>query len=175
VSVWLRMIRRRSHAQGCLPEVEALYRRSLPELRRVAAAVSGDREAAPDIVQEAFARAVQRLGTFSGRGPLEAWVWRIVVNTARNHRRDTPRHEELPSDLAHEVNGGARSDAAGVAAAVGALPERQRLVLFLRYYADLDYGSIAHALDISPGTVGATLTAARSALQQLLSNSEAVR
>jgi hypothetical protein len=50
----------------------------------------------------------------------------------------------------------ARPDAA-VIAAIGALPERQRLVLFLRYYADLDHRGIATALGIRPGTVGAAL------------------
>jgi RNA polymerase sigma factor (sigma-70 family) len=48
------------------------------------------------------------------------------------------------------------------------LPERQRLALFLRYYADLDYATIAQALAISGGTVGATLNQAREALFQLL-------
>ena len=53
-------------------------------------------------------------------------------------------------------------------ALVAALPERQRLVLFLRYYADLDYAAIAEALAISPGTVGATLSQAQRALQRRL-------
>ena len=48
---------------------------------------------------------------------------------------------------------------------VAALPERQRLVLFLRYYADLDYQRIAEALEISAGTVGATLNQAHAALR----------
>jgi RNA polymerase sigma factor (sigma-70 family) len=48
------------------------------------------------------------------------------------------------------------------------LTERQRLVLFLRYYGDLDYTAIAYALGITSGTVGATLTAARSALAREL-------
>jgi RNA polymerase sigma factor (sigma-70 family) len=55
-----------------------------------------------------------------------------------------------------------------VRAAVQQLPERQRLVLFLRHYADLDYGSIAVALSISDGTVAATLHAAHARLRQLL-------
>jgi len=42
------------------------------------------------------------------------------------------------------------------------------LTLFLRYYADLDYGTIAEALQISPGTVGATLNQAREGLRQLV-------
>ena len=48
------------------------------------------------------------------------------------------------------------------------LTERQREVLFLHYYADLDYTTIAEALGISPGTVGATLTAARQTLRDAL-------
>jgi RNA polymerase sigma factor (sigma-70 family) len=49
-----------------------------------------------------------------------------------------------------------------------ALPERQRLALFLRYYADLDYAAIAAALGISPGTVGALLHTARTSLRRTL-------
>jgi RNA polymerase sigma factor (sigma-70 family) len=48
-------------------------------------------------------------------------------------------------------------------------PERQRLVLFLRYYADLDYRAIGDAVAISEGTVAATLHAAHGRLRQLLS------
>jgi RNA polymerase sigma-70 factor (ECF subfamily) len=48
------------------------------------------------------------------------------------------------------------------------LSERQREVLFLHYYADLDYSTIAQALDISSGTVGATLSAARQTLRGAL-------
>jgi RNA polymerase sigma factor (sigma-70 family) len=51
---------------------------------------------------------------------------------------------------------------------VAALPERQRLVLFLRYYADLDYAAIAAILEIKEGTVGATLHAAHASLRQAL-------
>ena len=56
---------------------------------------------------------------------------------------------------------------------VAALPERQRLAVFLRYFADLDYRSIATALDIEVGTVSATLAAAHAALRRAYT--EAVR
>src|SRR5581483_11947143 len=49
--------------------------------------------------------------------------------------------------------------------AIRRLPERQRLALFLRYYADLDYESIARVLDIRPGTVAAALHAAHETLR----------
>ena len=52
---------------------------------------------------------------------------------------------------------------------MAALPERQRLVVFLRYFADLDYREIAEALDVKVGTVSATLHAAHAALRSALS------
>jgi RNA polymerase sigma-70 factor (ECF subfamily) len=136
-----------------LDELEMLYRTKLPEFRRAAAAIAGDDEAGRDAVQEAFAAAVRKQRTWRRRGPLEAWVWRIVVNKARDARRRRPRgldperHVNLPD------------------VPLDSLTERQREIVFLHYYAGLDYAEIAHALRISPGTVGATLNAARRTLR----------
>src|SRR5438270_1173838 len=69
-------------------DVERVYRDRLPELRRVAAAVSGSRDAAADLVQEAFVRALRATGQFQHPGSLDGWVWRIVVNVALNYRRE---------------------------------------------------------------------------------------
>ena len=60
-----------------------------------------------------------------------------------------------------------------VRAWVAALPERQRLAVFLRYFADLDYQSIAVALEVEVGTVSAMLATAHAALRR--SYQEAVR
>jgi RNA polymerase sigma-70 factor (ECF subfamily) len=139
-----------------MDELEALYRAKLPEFRRAAAAIAGDREAGHDAVQEAFAAAVRKRRTWRRRGPLEAWVWRIVVNKARDARRRRPPelartpHVNLPD------------------VSLDGLTRRQREIVFLHYYADLDYGEIAHALRISAGTVGATLNAARHSLRAAL-------
>ena len=160
----------RSRARGAeLEEIEAVYRRRLAELRRVATAITGSREAGLDAVQDAFAEAIRQRGSFRGEGSLDAWLWRIVVNTARDY---TLARTTLPldDDEGGSDVGSATSDSVGVDlhALVSQLPERQRLTLFLRYYADLDYGTIAEALQISPGTVGATLNQAREGLRQLL-------
>ena len=53
-------------------------------------------------------------------------------------------------------------------AAVEELPERQRLVVFLRYFADLSYAEIADACEIAEGTVAATLAKARARLEEAL-------
>jgi RNA polymerase sigma factor (sigma-70 family) len=152
-----------------LAELEALYRERYPVFLRVARATVRDDGAAADAVHDAFVQAVRNRRSFRGEGTLEAWVWRMVVNAARKRRRDLP---EKPSDLeeaAHESRNGFGDP---VRAAVAVLPERQRLALFLRYYADLDYAAIAAALDIAEGTVGATLHAAHAALREVLKEAE---
>jgi len=140
-----------------LDELEDFYRTNLAELRRVATAIAGDRELGCDAVQEAFARAVRKRRSFRGTGTLEAWVWRIVVNAARDVRR-----KERPVPLERSTNGHHPT------IPLDLLTERQREIVFLHYYADLDYAAIADALEISPGTVGATLNAARRTLRAAL-------
>jgi RNA polymerase sigma factor (sigma-70 family) len=55
-----------------------------------------------------------------------------------------------------------------IAEALSALPERQRLVLFLRYYSDLDYRTIAEILDLKAGTVAATIHQGHASLKRRL-------
>ncbi len=77
-----------------LDELEALYRSRFEVFGRVAASVTGDSEQARDAVQEAFATAVRKRHSFRGEGPLEAWVWRIVLNAARSDvRRSVPAND----------------------------------------------------------------------------------
>ena len=70
-----------------IDDLEELYRTQRRQLCRAAAAIAGDRLLGEDAVQDAFAKAVRRRRSYRGRGSLEAWVWRIVVNTARDARR----------------------------------------------------------------------------------------
>jgi RNA polymerase sigma factor (sigma-70 family) len=148
-----------------LDELEALYRSRFDVFARVAASVTGNSERARDAVQEAFATAVGKRGSFRGDGPLEAWVWRIVLNAARSDvRRIIPPVEY---DEAVSTNGHPEEDAE-LRVALARLPERQRTAVFLRYYADLDYAAIGEALGISAGTVAATLNSAHSALRSRL-------
>lgn len=144
-------------------QLEELYRRRYAHFVRVAAAITGDADSGRDAVQTAFAQAVRRRRSFRGTGPLEAWVWRIVVNEARRVRRTTPP----PTAPAPEPStNGHASDDLGVRAWIAALPERQRAAVFLRYYADLEYGAIADLLGIEVGTVSATLSAAHATLRK---------
>jgi RNA polymerase sigma-70 factor (ECF subfamily) len=155
-------------------ELESLYRADLPRFIRAAAAIVGDEATGRDAVQEAFAQAVKKRASFKGEAALEAWVWRIVINEALVLRRRRAPEYQWPTS-----NGsGPWTDYLGegdgmVRAWVASLPERQRLAVFLRYFADLDYRSIATALDVEVGTVSATLATAHAALRRAYE--EAVR
>lgn len=144
-----------------------MYRARFEHFVRVAAAICNDGEAGRDAVQAAFVSAVRVRKTFRGDGPLEGWIWRIVVNEARRLAR-TPRSEPLEATGSERTANGRPEDPFGVRALVAALPPRQREVLFLRYYADLEYRAIADALEIEPGTVAATLSTAHQALRERL-------
>jgi RNA polymerase sigma factor (sigma-70 family) len=149
--------------RGVLEEIELLYRHRYPAFLRVAVAITGDEERGADAVQDAFVGIVRSRRRIR---QLEAVAWRAVVNAARD-RHATVR-EELPELVASETG----SPDERVRAAIAALPERQRLVLFLRYFADLDYRQIGRVMGIRPGTVAASLNAARAAVKAELEQRE---
>ena len=136
-------------------QIESLYRAQFLQFERVARAITGDHESALEAVQEGFADALRHSGQWAGRGQLEGWVWRCVVNRARKMR---PRHLVEPP-AAEPPSHGSYGESE-LSARLAALPERQQLVVFLRYFADLEYRQIAAALKIETGTVSATLHAA---------------
>jgi RNA polymerase sigma factor (sigma-70 family) len=146
--------------------LELLYRSRFPVFLKVAASVAGERHAA-DAVHNGFVRALRYRDGFRQGASLEAWVWRTVINAAHD-LRDADRDELLDQLPDAAGNGHALSEGDAVRAVLRALPPRQRLAVFLRYYADLDYEAIAEILDTSPGTVAATLHKAHAAIRERL-------
>ena len=154
-----------------LAEIAAVYQAAFGRFLRVAAAILGDVERGRDAVQDAFARAIVWRREYRGEGPIDAWLWRIVVNHACNCRRDSraAMNAEQRAWLRPDEAAPAFEPGDGVLRElIASLPERQRTALFLRYYADLDYEQIADALGIRPGTVGATISAAHRTLRARL-------
>jgi RNA polymerase sigma-70 factor (ECF subfamily) len=150
-------------------EIERIYRARYGRFLRVAVAILGDEPGGHDAVQEGFARAIRSADSFRGEGTVEAWLWQVVVNAARAARRRRTAAAELEAEAVEPAtNGRPGDDDAVIRAWVAALPERQRLTVFLRYYADLDYQAIATALGVEVGTVSATLSAAHTALRRSL-------
>jgi RNA polymerase sigma factor (sigma-70 family) len=149
-----------------LTAIEAIYRARGADLFRVALAKTQDPDRARDAVHEGFARAIRSRRGFRGSGPLEAWVFRCVLNAARDEAGRTRR--DVPIEVVVDRSLETEPDPDSVRAAVLLLPQRQREALFLRYYLDLDYQQIADVLGVRRGTVAATLHAARTALGHAL-------
>lgn len=156
---------------GNTDALEQLYRDRYRTFRDVLSSVVGSHDLAREVVQEAFARALRERRRFRGEGSLEAWVWRIALNVALKTRRELRREWELDWELPAEPSVPDRD----VRSAVRALPPRRRLVIFLRYFADLSYAEIAEVMGVAEGTVAAALAQARAELGPRLEFEEARR
>jgi RNA polymerase sigma-70 factor (ECF subfamily) len=150
--------------------LEQLYRDRYRNFRDIMAGVVGSHDLAREVVQEAFARALRQQRKFRGDGSLEAWVWKIALNVALKKRRELAREWSLDDE--YEAGTQETAPNSDLRAAVRALPPRRRLVVFLRYFADLSYAEIAAIAGISEGTVAATLAQAHTELLGRLDGEE---
>jgi len=131
----------------------------------------GDQDAAQDLVAEAFARAWASWRTVSRHPAPVAWVVRTALNA--NISRWRRRRREVPvPDPGTVADRPARDGEVGrsvdpwIMAALMRLPLRQRQVVALRLFLDLDTGRTATVLGIAPGTVQAHLGRAIAALRE---------
>jgi RNA polymerase sigma-70 factor (ECF subfamily) len=154
--------------------IEELYRSRYASYRGGVAALMGSSDAARDVVQETFAQALRDRRSFRGDGSLAAWVWRIAFRTALRSRPSGPRELTLDELVDAAPPSSAERDPE-LASALRGLSPRRRLVVYLRYFADLPYAEIASLLDISEGTVAATLSQAHAELLEELRDKEAVQ
>ena len=145
--------------------LEELYRRRYVGFRNALATLTGSYDSARDAVQEAFARALRERASLRDDAALEAWVWRIAVRAAldahRNGREVSSAGLPDPAVLEPERN-------PVLADVLRTLPPRKRLIVFLRYFADLSYTQIAETCGISEGTVAASLAQARDVITTAL-------
>jgi RNA polymerase sigma-70 factor (sigma-E family) len=154
--------------------VTGLFRDHHLELVRLALVMVGDLATAEDVVQDAFERLHR--GWRGLRQPSSglAYVRSSVLNGCRSvHRRAAVarKHEpELagPADASGPDATAAADDRGEMAAALRSLPRRQREVLVLRYYLDLDVAEIAETLRNSPSGVRATASRGLAALAKAL-------
>jgi RNA polymerase sigma-70 factor (ECF subfamily) len=144
-----------------MEELERLYRERYFGFRNALATVTGSYDTARDAVQEGFARALANKHQFKG-GSLAAWVWKIAYHAALESRRTS----EVLGEAEPQLVGRDRDPE--LAAALRQLSPRRRLIVFLRYFADLSYDEIADVCEVSPGTVAATLAQAKETLASAL-------
>ena len=153
-----------------LAELERVYRAEFKAFLRTATAYLGDVDEGRDAVQDGVASAIRNRGSYRGEGTVEAWLWGVILNSIRSRYRERAHELVLGGDGIEDEAAPSNEQPSVelVRSAVRRLPERQRLVLFLRFYADMDYATIATLLGMSEGTVAASLNAARTTLRSLL-------
>ena len=138
-------------------------------LSRAAYLLTGDHQAAEDLVQETYVVLVRRWQK-SGRVDPEAYVRRILYSRfvdGWRRRRLLELPWSSPPDAAGGDEVGTATDRLTLAAAVARLTPRQRAVLVLRFYEDLTETQSAAALDISPNTVKSQTRVALQRLREL--------
>ena len=130
-------------------------------------------------MQDAFLKAYGALDRFRSEAPFRPWVLRIVANEAKNRRRSSGRREQLALRVAEDRPSGdaapspeavvlQRAASERLLRAVSELPERDRLVIAYRYFAELPEAEMATVLGVRPGTVKSRLSRALSRLRERL-------
>jgi len=147
---------------------EPLVTRHQRVLFSVALRLVGNYEDARDATQNAFIRAYERLETFDPERKFFSWIYRITVNECLNLRRGRRLHETLDGTIEAAPPRRDTVEAAElserVRAAIIELTQEQREVVVLKYFAEMSYEEISHALDLPEKTVKSRLFTARQRL-----------
>ena len=161
--------------RGDVAAFDALVRRYIDRALVVARRITGNTHDAEDLVQDAFMRALDRIGSFDNTRPFGPWFFRVLTNTGLNARRarvlrmtepeavDAPSSDALPDEVVerHEIR--ERFDAA-----LASLSPRQRLIVTLFEVDEVPSSEIAARLGIAQETVRWHLHQARLLLRQAL-------
>jgi RNA polymerase sigma-70 factor (sigma-E family) len=151
--------------------VTALYQAHALGLIRLAVVMLGDRAAAEDVVQEAFCGLYRRWHHLSDPAKALSYARSSVINGCRSVLRRRRHQGGLAGDPPGESAEALAligEEHRQVLAAIRRLPARQREVLVLRFYLDLDEEEIAASMRISRGTVKSTTSRALAALGRIL-------
>ena len=144
------------------------YRREAPRLASGLAVASGNSDLAADCVAEAFARAYAHWPRVQGMESPTGWVFRVAQNEMRRrlrrHKREAAALGSIRTDSVVELQPGEHE----LLRVVSSLPERMRIVVALRYVADLPEAEVASIMGITRGGVSSLLVKARQELMHRL-------
>jgi RNA polymerase sigma factor (sigma-70 family) len=156
-----------------------LYRRYAPAIFRFCRQALRVREDAEDATMEIFIKVLQRLDSFDRSRPFKAWLyavasnhcWDILRRRSTRQNLETEDAEALPiaapdPDQLERLQ--AERQNAEVRAALEKLPDRARMALLLRYFAEMSYEEVAATLKVRRESVGVLLLRARHQLRAAL-------
>lgn len=164
--------------EGSLEALGALYDRHQRMVYRTALVITGDAEAAADLLQDVFLRLHRFSSNIDPQRPLEPWLYRMTTNLAYDWVKRRNRWPRPLEDLADWLVGTGKNppyetvekndEWEQVQRAVLALPVAQRVVVVLYYLNDLSLQEIADSLSLPVGTVKSRLYYGRLALKKRL-------
>jgi len=153
-----------------------LVARKLPRVLALAVRLLGRRGEAEEVAQEVFVRAWKQAPRWQvGQARFDTWLHRVALNLCYDRLRG--RHDEAPLEQGLHVADpapapderlAAAQRSAHVAAALAALPVRQREAVVLQYYQELSNGEAAETMGISIEALESLLARARRALRARL-------
>ncbi|MBX5437778.1 MAG: sigma-70 family RNA polymerase sigma factor [Alicyclobacillaceae bacterium] len=154
-------------------KVAALVERHQSWLIHLAAAYLGSLHSAQDCVQDVFVMALTKLDPTLPEASIRSWLATCTVNRARSMLRAARLRRLVSVDRLYarecaQADVYPSLDETGVLAKVMELPVRNREVLVLRYYHDLDIATIAQVLSMSENTVKTRLRRAKERLRRSL-------
>jgi RNA polymerase sigma-70 factor (ECF subfamily) len=141
----------------------------IPNLRRYARALVGDRDGADDLVQDTLERAVRKFHLWRP-GDLRAWLFSIMHNVFVNQlkARKIPTDMEIDEMIAAPVSSVSGLDLQDLQRALGTLAPEQREVVLLVALEDMSYADVSRALGIPMGTVMSRLSRGRERLRRVM-------
>lgn len=160
--------------------LDQLLRRHYERVHAVCRRIAGNTRDADDACQEAMIKIVRSLPRFDGRSSFGTWAYRIATNAALDELRKRSRRPALrlvddeenatvePADQRASRRIELVTDHLLIDQALAELSEELRTAVVLRDVADLDYGEIAHILDIPLGTVKSRIARGRTAMARSL-------
>ncbi|MFZ1386894.1 MAG: RNA polymerase sigma factor RpoE [Thiolinea sp.] len=144
-----------------------------------------DPDTAQDVAQEAFIKAYKGLKNFRGESAFYTWLYRIAINTAKNHLVSQGRRaptNDIDAEEAEQFEGESALKEYGtpenemlrdeiqsiVSNAIDALPDDLRTAIVLRELEGMSYEEIAEAMDCPIGTVRSRIFRARESIDKVL-------
>ncbi|SAL41495.1 RNA polymerase sigma factor [Caballeronia sordidicola] len=156
--------------------VREMVARKLPRLLALATRMLGDRDEASDVAQEVFIRIWTQASRWQrGQARFDTWLHRVALNLCYDRlrrRRDVSLDDDIPEPAGHaplpedQLDDTARNTR--IAAALAALPARQREALVLQYYQELSNIEAAAVMGISVDALESLLSRARRTLRSRL-------
>jgi RNA polymerase sigma-70 factor (ECF subfamily) len=137
--------------------------------------LTGDADVAPDVLQQIWLVAFDRIGKLREPAALRTWLYRIARGTALNRIRSDVTRRRIEKEAAVVANADSMeqpqfddADVGALHAALDLLDERRREVLVLHFLDDLSIEEIAEVVGVPPGTVKSRIYHAKRELRELL-------